>query len=268
MCLVCIIAFISLAECKTPLGSISVIIGNAFVKHDGDTAWVKARVRGPVYENDAVTTKNESKCEITLNDEKVIRLSESTAAIISGKPDKGEKIKAAGGSLWINVKHLVNKQTFDVTTPTAVAAVRGTVFGVQCDANKSDYLVFAGTVAVSAASSKAKGGEDSTFLVNSGSQFTLVKDLELYLKQEEKEIKKYLEQSNEEFEKFKNGEQEKYDKFEKETQEQIDTMIGDERSAFRKLNDINYAMRPIDVSKISKSDWVKWNQSRDKGLNW
>jgi FecR protein len=263
-----LILFIGLGECKTSLGAVSVIVGSAFVKHDGDTAWVKARIHMPVYENDAITTKSESECEISLNDDKVIRLSENTAAIISEKQDAGTGIRAAKGSMWINVKHLVNKRSFDVTTPTAVAAIRGTVFGVQCDQNKSDYLVFKGAVAVSAASSKGKGSGDSTFLVNSGSQFTLVKDLNLYLKQEEKDLKNYLEQSNEEFEKYKNEEQEKYDAFEKEMQEQIDKMISEERGAFKQLNNMSYAMRPIDVNKISKSEWVKWNQSRDKELNW
>ena len=254
--------------CKTPIGSISVIVGSAFVKHDGDTAWAKARVRMPVYENDAVSTKGESECEISLIEDKVIRLSENTAAIISGKQDASVKLSAAKGSLWINVKHLIKNRSFDVATPTAVAAIRGTVFCIQCDPNKSDYMVFKGTVAVTAASSKAKSAADSTFLVNSGSQFTLVKDLNVYLKQEEKDLKNYLEQSNEEFEKYKNEEQEKYDKFEKEMQEQINKMISEERGAFKQINDMNYAMRPIDVNKISKSEWVKWNQARDKELNW
>ena len=269
MGLLSLIAFTSLAECKTSLGAISVIVGNAFVKRDGDTAWIKAKVRMPVYENDAITTKSESECEINLNEDKVIRLGENTAAIISEKQDASTKLRAAKGSVWINVKHLVNKRSFDVTTPTAVAAIRGTVFGVQCDPNKSDYMVFKGTVAITSASSKAKtGGADSTFLVNSGSQFTLVKDLDLFLKQEEKDLKNYLEQSNEEFEKYKNEEQEKYDSFEKEMQEQINKMISEERSAFKRLDDMNYAIRPIDVNKISKSEWVKWNQARDKELNW
>ena len=251
MSLFLLVFMLGAGECKTSLGAISVIVGSAFVKHDGDTTWVKARIRAPVYENDAITTKSESECEITLNEDKVIRLSENTAAIISEKQDASINLKTAKGSMWINVKHLINKRTFDVTTPTAVAAIRGTVFGVQCDQNKSDYMVFKGAVAVSAASSKEKGSGDSTFLVNSGSQFTLVKDLNLYLKQEEKDLKNYLEQSNEEFEKYKNEEQEKYDTFEKEMQEQIDRMISEERSAFKRINDMNYTIRPIDVKKLS-----------------
>jgi hypothetical protein len=267
MSLLSLIAFTSPADCKTSLGSISIIVGSAFVKHDGDTAWVKARMRMPVYENDAITTKNESECEISLNEDKVIRLGENTAAIISEKQDANISVRAPKGSIWINVKHLINNRSFSVSTATAVAAIRGTVFSATGDPNGSDFMVFRGAVAISPVSSKGKNG-DSTFIVNSGSRCTLVKDLNLYLKQEEKDIKNYLEQSNEEFEKYKNEEQEKYDEFEKKTQEQIDKMIAEERGAFKKLDDMNFAIRPIDESKISKSEWVKWNQARDKELNW
>jgi hypothetical protein len=268
ICLLFVITFTSPADCKTSIGSISAIVGSAFVKHDGDTAWLKARMRMPIYENDAITTKSESECEISLNEDKVIRLGENTAAIISEKQDANISVRAPKGSVWINVKHLINNRSFSVSTATAVAAIRGTVFSATGDPNGSDFMVFRGAVAITSASSKAKTNGDSTLIVSSGSRCTMVKDLNLYLKQEEKDIKNYLEQSNEEFEKYKNEEQEKYDEFEKKTQEQIDKMIAEERGAFKKLDDMNYAIRPIDLNKLSKSGWVAWNQARDKELNW
>jgi len=261
-------AFTSPADCKTSIGSISAIVGNAFVKRDGDTSWIKARMRMPVYENDAVSTKPESECEISLNEDKVIRLSENTAALLSSKQKANTSVKTAQGSVWINVKHLVDKRSVSVSTPTAVAAIRGTVFNVTCDPNGSDFMVFRGAVAITSASSKAKTNGDSIFLVGQGNRCTLVKDLDRYLKQEEKDIKNYLEQSNEEFEKYKNEEQEKYDKFEKDMNERINKMIAEERNAFKKIDDMNYAIRPIDMNKLSKSGWVAWNQARDKELNW
>ena len=267
-CILFLVTFASPADCKTSIGSVSAIVGSAFVKHDGDTAWVKARMRMPVYENDAITTKPESECEISLNEDKVIRLSENTAAIISEKQDANISVRAPKGSIWINVKHLINNRSFSVSTATAVAAIRGTVFSATGDPNGSDFMVFRGAVAITPVSSKGKNGGDSTFLVGSGSRCTLVKDLDRYLKQEEKDIKNYLEQSNEEFEKYKNEEQEKYDNFEKDMNEQINKMIAEERNAFKKLDDMNYAVRPIDMNKLSKSRWVIWNQTRDKELNW
>jgi hypothetical protein len=253
---------------KTAVGSISQIVGSALVRHDGDSAWTKARLRMPVYDNDAIATATESDCEITLNGDRVARFGEKTTVFLSEKNETDAKIKAAQGSIWINVKHLVNNRSFGVATPTAVAAIRGTVFEVECGENASNYLVFKGAVAVSSSGKKGAIGKDSTFMVQAGEQFTLVKDMEHYMKDQEKAMRDYLKDSDEELEKFNKDEQEQYDKYDKELQEQMEKMLIEERSAFKKLDDFNYSLRKIDESKISKSAWIKWNQERDKGLGW
>jgi hypothetical protein len=249
---------------KTPVGSISQIVGSALVRHDGDSGWTKARIRMPVYDNDAIATAAESDCEITMNGDRVARFGEKTTVFLSEKNEADAKIKAAQGSIWINVKRLVNNRSFGVATPTAVAAIRGTIFEVECGENASNYLVFKGAVAVSSSLKKS----DSTFMVQAGEQFTLVKDMDHYMKDQEKAMRDYLKESDEELEKFNKDEQEQYDKYDKELREQMEKMLTEERSAFKKLNDFNYALRKIDESKISKSAWIKWNQERDKGLGW
>ncbi len=253
---------------KTPLGSISQIIGSALVRHDGETAWTKARIKAPLYDNDAIAVAEESQCEITMTGERVARLGEKTTVILSEKGEADAKIKAAQGSVWINVKHLVNNRSLGVATPTAVAAIRGTVFEVECDENSSNYLVFKGAVAVSSAGKKGAIGKDSSIVVQPGEQFTLVKDMDRYMKDQEKVLRSYLEESSEELEKFNKDEQEQFDKYEKELQEQLEKMLTEERSAFKKLDDVNIALRRIDFNRISQSRWIKWNRERDKELGW
>jgi hypothetical protein len=247
------------------VGSISQIVGGALIRHDGETAWTKARVKMPVYDSDALSVAEESQCEITMNGDRAVRFGEKTTAIISEKSEADAKIKAAQGSVWINVKHLVNNRSFGVTTPTAVAAIRGTVFEVECGENSSNYLVFKGAVAVS---SSGKKDADSTFVVRPGEQFTLVKDMDRYMKDQEKEMRDYLQAANDELEKFNKEEQEQFDTFENELREQLDKMLTEERSAFKKLDDVSFALRKIDLNKISKNKWIKWNQDRDKELGW
>ena len=128
---------------KTPLGAISALVGEAMIKHDGDSVWVKVKMRGKVLENDAISVGAESQCEITLSGDKIVRLGEKTVAVITEKTADQTKVKTLKGSLWINVKHLVNNNSFDVSTSTAVAAIRGTVFGVTCDSNGSTTRFFA-----------------------------------------------------------------------------------------------------------------------------
>ena len=253
---------------KTPLGSISVIVGDAFIRHDGDSAWTKAKIKAPVYENDAVALKEESRCEIALAGDKIVRLGEKTVAIISEKSGSQTKVKALKGSVWVNAKHLLCNRTLDVVTPTAVAAIRGTVFCVSCDTNTSDCLVFRGAVAIARLHGDGLRSRDSTFLVTSGERFTFVKNMSLYLKEQEEALKDYLQRSDEELEKFDKEQQDQFDSYEKDLQEQIDKMITEERGAFKGLGDIHYALRPIDEKKLAKDAWIKWNRARDKKLGW
>ena len=116
--------------------------------------------------------------------------------------------------------------------------------------------------------SAKNGVTDSTFTVGAGKQFTLVKDMNIYMNEQEKEIKDFLQQSNEEFDKFSKDEQDQYDKFQKDMQEQMDKMLTEERSAFKNLDNMSYALRPIDEKKLVKNLWVQWNRQRDKELGW
>jgi hypothetical protein len=249
---------------KTPLGQITQIVGSALVRHDGDTSWGKARMRMPIYDGDAVATTAESFCEITATGDRMVRFGEKTTAIVSDKAGSQAKVKVAQGSVWINVKHLVNNRALEVATPTAVAAIRGTVFEIECGENSSNYLVFKGCVAVSSSAGK----RDSTFLVNAGEQFTFVKDMARYLKEQETAMRRYIEESGEELDRFNKEEQEQFDRFEKEVQEQLDRMLAEERTAFRRQGDLNYALRTIDASKTAKSKWIVWNKERDRDLGW
>lgn len=251
---------------KTSLGAISDIVGDVLVKRDGDSTWIKAKPRMPVYEKDAVATKEESRCELLLTGDRVVRIAEKSVTVIATSDAAGVKVNAAKGSVWVNVKHLVNNtQRFEVGTPTAVAAIRGTVFAVDCNTNAAKYSVFKGVIAVS---SGAQKGGDSAFIVKQGSQIALVKDLNLFMKDEEKAIKDYMEQSNAEMEKFQQQQQNEFDEYQKEMERKIQEMVSEERKAFTEKNGINYAVRPIDTAMVGKSEWAQWNQKRDATLGW
>ena len=261
-------AFSVPSEGKTPIGSITQIIGNMLVRRDGDSSWIKGRIKLPVFEGDAVATAEESCCEIMLKGDRVARFGEKTTAIVSDTAGSAAKVTAARGSVWINVKHLANNGSLKVATPTAVAAIRGTVFEVECGENSSNYLVFKGTVAVSSSAGKNRSSRDSTFLVSAGEQFTLVKDIDRYLKDEENSIRKYLDDSGEELDKFNREEQEQFNRYDQELREQMEAMLDEEKRSFRSLNDMNYALRPIDMKRAAKNKWILWNQDRDKQLAW
>jgi hypothetical protein len=255
------------AESKTAIGSVSAIVGKAMLKRQPSTSWLKAKIKLPVYESDAVSTSEESRCEIALAGDKVIRLGEKTVAVISAQDEAHSKVKTTRGAVWINVKHLVNSRSFEVSSPTAVAAIRGTVFSVNCDTNATQYMVFRGAVAITP-QKKSGGKGDSTFMIPAGQQITLVKNLDQYMKAEEKAFKEFITKDQEDFEAFQKKEQDDFEKYQKETQAQIDQMVSDERKAFKTMGTLNYAVQTIDTARTAKNDWVQWNTARDKKLGW
>jgi hypothetical protein len=88
------------------------------------------------------------------------------------------------------------------------------------------------------------------------------------MKDQEKAFKDYLEQSNSEYEKFKEQEEKDFDNYQKEMQKKLQEMLDGERKAFTSKDGINYAIRPVDPAKLAKSEWVLWNQKKDKEVGW
>lgn len=112
----------------------------------------EAAVGMPVNAGDTLTTGPRSSCDITLGNS-LLRLKESTeltvtnALLHNGK--ENTDITLDSGALLCKPGKLLSDESFIVRTPTSVAAVRGTQFGVRTDAAESTRIkVFEGTVSV------------------------------------------------------------------------------------------------------------------------
>jgi hypothetical protein len=247
-------------------GRISFTLGEVLLLRGKSEAWTPAKIALPVFENDAIKTGKASRCEIELLEDRVLRIDENTTAVLVTPNGQRSRIQASRGSVWVNVKKLMRKNSLEISTSVATAAIRGTVFAVQCDSIKSDFFVFKGTVEVLTADPKAKSG---SFLVNAGEQFTIVTDLEQYLKDQARAFREYLEQSEGDIEQYQKEQAQALEDFQKDQEEKLGRMLEEERSAFQMLGErAACAKRSFDTDKINESDWVKWNQERDKALGW
>ena len=265
--LMLIVSAVTIVSAQAPIGQISEIVGSILIKRSADSAWVKGRIKMPLYDKDAIRTKAESRCEISLVGSKVVRFGENALGLISA-PSEGETtVKSAAGSVWINVKKLSTPSNVNIVSPTSTAAIRGTVFGVDCDTNGTNYTVFAGAVAVSSKTGKS-GTNDSGFVVKPGEQFTLVKDLNLYMKNQEKAMADFLKSSQAAYDQFEQQQQGAFDKFEAEQKAKLASMVAAERAAFVSGGDFSYAKRSFDIEKSPKKAWILWNQEQDKKLSW
>ena len=127
----------------------------------GDAAgWAAVQLNMVLREKDIIQTLAQSEVRLETPNGSVIKLGESTALEISAlKQSSGvskTKIKLISGSMVTNVKKLVNnKSSFEIQTPTATAAVRGTI--VELDVGSgglTEVKVFDGKVLVAPAGSK------------------------------------------------------------------------------------------------------------------
>jgi len=101
---------------------------------------------------DLIRTKAESRCEVKLLEGSVVRIGENsefefTDASVK-KNSKKVKARLKRGRIWSNITKLRTKQEgFQIKTPTAVCAVRGTVYRIDADSS-TKCLVYAGAVDV------------------------------------------------------------------------------------------------------------------------
>jgi hypothetical protein len=132
---------------------IKSIVGTADIRRTGTINWVKARANMPIKERDALRTYIESELEIETSEGTIIKLGENSTLEIdkfnAKEQTENTRIKILNGNIIANVKKLVNTDSkFEFETPTATAAIRGTVVGFEVNKEKTVVKVFEGIVVV------------------------------------------------------------------------------------------------------------------------
>ena len=123
------------------LGKINFLLGKAGevrVQQTQSEAWVPAALQMPVREGDKIRTQTESRCEIKLSDGSLIRIGEKSLfdfeASRVAKNDRQFHAAVSYGKIWANILSLFgSKEKFEIKSPTAVCAVRGTIYSVAAD---------------------------------------------------------------------------------------------------------------------------------------
>jgi hypothetical protein len=117
---------------------VNFYIGEAAARKAGTEAWARVALKQPLFSGDAVRTAAESRLELRLEDESVVRIGEDSelevskgtlADLAAGGPTQA---KLKRGRIWSNVRRMASDQGgLTVSTPTVVAAIRGTVFRIE-----------------------------------------------------------------------------------------------------------------------------------------
>lgn len=225
-------------KAKAPeVGKISFPLGNVLLLPKGATRYQKAYLNMPVHNGDKIETKKTARCELTFKDKSVVRIDEQTIYTVE-KADIGEEKKEVSsflflGKLWANVKKLVSgKDSWKLKSPSAVVAVRGTVYRMNAGADSSSQvLVYEGNVAVSPAS---QGASQQGQVTPPGKPVQV---------QGPQQVQGPTEVSKEQW---------------------LEIVKAQQQIVIKP--DGSYAKSDFNMEDDAKLDWVKWNMERDKML--
>jgi len=148
-----ILFFVSLTSGKI-IGAL-LYVDEGVVQVDSGSGWKTAIDGMELSVNDKVQTL-EGKATIALYEGEIIRLEPNTQISIKELSQKKITIGQEVGSTWSRLTKLGGVAEYSIETPTTVATVRGTGFGMIISGAKNDLLVGEGTVTFGA---KGEAGE-------------------------------------------------------------------------------------------------------------
>ena len=250
--IICNVFFVSkLQSEKTSFGKVSLPLGKVMVLETEKEVWKKARVNQQVFKDEKIKTLAKSRCEVKIGKTQIVRIGENAVIHLADPTDGGNSISIESGQVWLNAKP-GKGQKVRVRTPTAVAAIRGTIYRLDCTDNHSTYNVYDGSVEVIPFKDDGTTLEDTSFSVNKGESFTFVKDFEKYKKEQQKALQEYRKKQESDFEQFTKQQSEGFDDFK-----------ADQLKGFDEFKSGHFTRTKIDTEADRQSDWVQWNRQRD-----
>lgn len=121
---------------------LKVVSGSVMVKTVEKDEWSKIEGVMPLDPNDMVKTAADGVAEIYLDNKGAIAVGRNTELEISSLDQEDAVITLSFGSIAAKIKHMLNaKHNFQVRTPSAVCAIRGTEFAVEYSQLRKESLV-------------------------------------------------------------------------------------------------------------------------------
>lgn len=135
----------------------------------------------PLYQGDVVKTAKKAKAEVVFDDETIVQMDPESRLEIKTLARTGEKktlLSLIKGRVFVIVKKLMNKEEFAVKTKMAMAAVKGTEFVVESEAESdaNDKVgVYEGAVQVS--TYDMDGKEREKIILDKDKETTIIKNV-------------------------------------------------------------------------------------------
>jgi phage tail protein X len=137
-------------------GVVTYLEGQVQVKRAAEVQWSPVHPNMILSQNDQIRVLSQSRAELILDNQSVLRLSENTLLTLQKMEEERAAQKETArmeislGRLWVRVTKLFNPASrYEVKTPTAIAGVQGTTYQVRViDGKETNIQVFEGAVNV------------------------------------------------------------------------------------------------------------------------
>jgi hypothetical protein len=131
---------------------IAKVQGTVRLKPDGDSKSVRAKAGDTMIFGDSLRTGAKSVAHVVFGNGTAILIQENSSFVLQGSPERLTAKFRAGEFLIGLRKKLKRGSSFRVSTPAAVAAVRGTLFWGRINADKSsDFAALENEVEIAGA---------------------------------------------------------------------------------------------------------------------
>jgi hypothetical protein len=145
------------------IGRVTAVEGQVTVLRQGKFAPEPLIVQKPVFQEDIIQTDAGAKIRVTLIDDTVLSLGEKSRVELkqflynARQQTRTGRLTIVSGIFRAIVKKLIPQSTFEVITPTTVAAIRGTDLMGEVTADSTAIVVLEGTVTISNARTRSRG---------------------------------------------------------------------------------------------------------------
>jgi hypothetical protein len=145
------------------IGHVTAFEGKVTVLRQGKFVPEPVTLQKPVFQEDIIETDRGSKVRITLADATVISLGEQSRLELKQFSQDARQLTRSGrlaiswGIFRAILKAMSPPSTFEVITPTTIAAIRGTDLMGEVTADSTAIVVLEGTVAISNVRSGFRG---------------------------------------------------------------------------------------------------------------
>ncbi|GIW70373.1 MAG: sigma factor regulatory protein FecR [Patescibacteria group bacterium] len=153
------------------IAKVQFLKGDAYIKRDNVEKPVQ--INDLLQMKDILITKENTTLDIVLKNKGIIRIAENTQIELQTLSEENIEIHQNSGTVITHLKKLKENENYRISTPTAVAAVRGTSFITKVDEEKnSNFALIHGKIEV-------KNQKGSSIVIDQPGELTVKKEMDL-----------------------------------------------------------------------------------------